>query len=129
MKAITIKQPFASLIAAGIKEYEFRTWKTNYRGEILIHAGKSIDKDAMKKFESLKLEYPTGCIIAKAKLTDCVPVTEAVKEELRKKNFLVYSGTTESADWNGYGFKLENVETMEPILVNGMLGLWEYEVG
>ena len=35
MKAITIKQPFASLIAAGLKEYEFRTWKTSYRGEIL----------------------------------------------------------------------------------------------
>ena len=129
MKAITIKQPFASLIAAGIKEYEFRTWKTNYRGEILIHAGKSIDKDAMKKFEFLNLDYPTGCIIAKAKLTDCVPITEAVKEELREKNFLVYSGTTESAGWNGYGFWLENVETMEPIFVNGMLGLWEYEVG
>ena len=126
MKAITIKQPFASLIAAGLKEYEFRTWKTNYRGEILIHAGKGIDKDAMKKFEFLNLDYPTGCIIAKAKLMDCVPVTEAVKEELRKKNFLVYSGTTESADWNGYGFKLENVEAMEPIFVNGMLGLWEY---
>lgn len=126
MKAITIKQPFASLIAAGLKEYEFRTWKTNYRGEILIHAGKGIDKDAMKKFESFKLEYPTGCIIAKAKLTDCVPVTEAMKEELREKNFLVYSGTAESADWNGYGFKLENVETVEPIFVNGMLGLWEY---
>ena len=126
MKVITIKQPFASLIAAGLKEYEFRTWKTNYRGEILIHAGKSIDKDAIKKFEFLNLDYPTGCIIAKAKLTDCVPVTEAVKEELREENFLVYSGTTESADWNGYGFKLENVETVEPIFVNGMLGLWEY---
>lgn len=129
MKAITIKQPFASLIAAGIKEYEFRTWKTNYRGEILIHAGKSIDKDAMKKFEFLNLDYPTGCIIAKVKLTDCVPITEAVKEELREKNFLVYSGTTERAGWNRYGFRLENVETMEPIFVNGMLGLWEYEVG
>ena len=42
MKVITIKQPFASLIAAGIKEYEFRTWKTKYRGEIFIHAGKGI---------------------------------------------------------------------------------------
>ena len=126
MKVITIKQPFASLIAAGLKEYEFRTWKTNYRGEILIHAGKGIDKDAMKKFEFLNLDYPTGCIIAKVKLMDCVPVTEAVKEELREKNFLVYSGTTENAGWNGYGFKLENVETMEPIFVNGMLGLWEY---
>ena len=78
------------------------------------------------KFESFELEYPTGCIIAKANLTDCVPVTEVVKEDLRAKNFLVYSGTTESADWNGYGFKLENIEKMEPIFVNGMLGLWEY---
>ena len=129
MKTITIKQPFASLIVSGLKEYEFRTWKTSYRGEILIHAGKGIDKDAMKKFESLNLDYPTGCIIAKANLTDCVPITEAAKKELREKNFLVYSGTTENQEWNGYGFKLENVETMEPILVNGMLGLWEYEVG
>ena len=36
MKAITLKQPFASLIASGLKEYEFRTWKTAYRGEILL---------------------------------------------------------------------------------------------
>lgn len=39
MKAITIKQPWATLIAKGYKEYEFRTWKTKYRGDILIHAG------------------------------------------------------------------------------------------
>ena len=51
MKVITIKQPFASFIAAGPSKYEFRTWKTKYRGEILIHAGKSVDKKAMKKFE------------------------------------------------------------------------------
>lgn len=40
MKVLTIKQPFATLIAEELKEYEFRTWKTKYRGEILIHAGK-----------------------------------------------------------------------------------------
>lgn len=39
MKVITIKQPWATLIAKGYKEYEFRTWKTKYRGDILIHAG------------------------------------------------------------------------------------------
>ena len=128
MKAITIRQPFASLIAAGIKEYEFRTWKTNYRGEILIHAGKGIDKEAMKKFELLNLCYPTGCIIAKANLTDCIPVTEAEKEKLRARNFLVYSGTTEAPNWNGYGFKFENVERIEPICMNGMLGLWEFNI-
>lgn len=65
MKTITIKQPWATLIAKGYKEYEFRTWKTKYRGEILIHAGKNIDKKAMKRFENLNLDYPQGCIIAK----------------------------------------------------------------
>ena len=39
-KALTIKQPYASLIVEGIKDIENRTWKTNYRGRILIHAGK-----------------------------------------------------------------------------------------
>ena len=46
------------LIAKGYKEYEFRTWKTKYRGDILIHAGKGIDKEAMSRFKDLNLEYP-----------------------------------------------------------------------
>lgn len=49
MKVITLKQPWATLVAENIKKYEFRTWKYNYRGEILIHAGVGIDMDAMKK--------------------------------------------------------------------------------
>lgn len=76
MKVITMKQPFATLIAKGYKEYEFRTWKTKYRGAILIHAGKGIDKKAMECYKHLNLEYPAGCIIAKANLTDCVYVDE-----------------------------------------------------
>ncbi len=127
MKAITIKQPFASLIAAGLKEYEFRTWKTAYRGELLIHAGKSVDEEAMKKFEGYGLEYPVGCILAKSVLEDCVKVDDSVKAELRRKNALVYSGTTENPDFNGYGFKLENVVPIVPIPVSGKLGLWEYD--
>lgn len=38
MKALSIKQPWASLIAHGIKDIENRTWKTNFRGRIYIHA-------------------------------------------------------------------------------------------
>ena len=49
MKVITIKQPWATLIAEGYKEYEFRTWKTKYRGDILIHAGLGVNKKAMEK--------------------------------------------------------------------------------
>jgi hypothetical protein len=39
MKVLTLKQPWATLVANGLKEYEFRSWKTNYRGKLLIHAG------------------------------------------------------------------------------------------
>ena len=72
------------------------------------------------------MEYPSGCILAKATMTDCVKVTEDFREELRQKNGPVYAGTTEAANWEGYGFKLENVQRLEPVYVNGMLGLWEY---
>jgi len=135
MKVITIKQPFATLIAEGLKEYEFRTWRTKYRGDILIHAGKSIDKKAMERYKYLNLEYPTGCIIAKATITDCVYVDDKMKEILRAKNPLVYYGIINTEDykerynkpWNGYGFKLENIEKVEPIYVNGKLSLWDYD--
>ena len=86
MKVITIKQPFATLIAVGLKEYEFRTWKTKFRGDILIHAGKGIDKKAMERYKHLNLEYPSGKIIAKATITDCVYVDDELKEKLQKKH-------------------------------------------
>lgn len=126
MKVITIKQPYASLIAEGLKEYEFRTWKTKYRGEILIHAGKGVDKKALEKFAHLNLEYPKGCIIAKVTIADCLEITEEIKEILKKENSLVYSGIIEDKNWKGYGFKLENIKKIEPIFVNGKLSLWDY---
>lgn len=129
MKVITIKQPWATLIAEGYKEYEFRTWKTKYRGEILIHAGKGIDKKAMERFKHLNLEYPIGQIIAKANITDCIKVDNELRKELKKKDLIVYKGVINktSYDWDGYGFKLENVEKIEPIEVNGKLSLWDYD--
>lgn len=127
MKVITIKQPFATLIAEGLKEYEFRTWKTKYRGEILIHAGKSVDKKAMQKFKCYNFEYPIGCIIAKAKITDCVYIDSDMRKMLDDKNSLVYSGVTKDIDWRGYGFKLEDVKKVKPIEINGKLSLWDYD--
>lgn len=127
MKVITIKQPWATLIAEGYKEYEFRTWKTKYRGEILIHAGKGIDKKAMEKFKHLNLEYPSGCIIAKVNLTDCIEINEDERKMLKEKNSLVYSHVIDDKNWEGYGFKLENVQKIKPIEVNGKLSLWNYK--
>jgi len=127
MKVITVKQPFATLIAEGLKEYEFRTWKTKYRGDILIHAGKSIDKNAMRRYKHLNLEYPIGCIIAKATITDCIYMDNEMVKFLEEKNPLVYYGVINKTPWDGYGFKLENIEKIEPIFVNGKLSLWDYD--
>lgn len=127
MKVITIKQPYASLIAAGIKEYEFRTWKTKYRGDILIHSGKSVDKKAVEKFKSYNLEYPCGCIIAKAILTDCIQINDEAKLMLKEKNNLVYENVIKNTECNEYGFKLENVKKIDPIYINGKLSLWDYD--
>ena len=38
MKVLTIKQPWATLIMQGNKRFEFRSWQTKYRGDLLIHA-------------------------------------------------------------------------------------------
>ncbi|MBR3210727.1 MAG: ASCH domain-containing protein [Bacilli bacterium] len=126
MKVISLKQPFASLIAEGYKEYEFRTWKTSYRGEIYIHAGLSIDKEAMKRFEYLNLDYPQGQIIAKCNITDCVLIDEKMKELLKKKDPIVYQGAILS-NKKEYGFKLENIEKIKPIKTKGKLSIWEYK--
>lgn len=126
MKVITIKQPWATLIAKGYKEYEFRTWKTKYRGDILIHAGKTIDKKAMDRFKNLDLEYPKGCIIAKAKITNCIYVDDKFVKEVVLKNPKIYKSLINKDNWSGYGFKMEEVKEIEPIQINGKLGLWNY---
>ena len=129
MKAITVQQPYAALIAEGIKEYEFRTWKTAYRGPLLIHAGKGKDKKACDRFASYGLEYPAGAVIAKVELTDCIVVDDAFRRLLREKNTDVYAGVINNPAWKGYAFKLGRVEKLAPVPMKGKLSLWECEIG
>ena len=51
MKVLMVKQPWATLIMQGDKKFEFRSWKTRDRGELLVHAEKGIDKEAMKRLK------------------------------------------------------------------------------
>ena len=125
MKALTIKEPWATLIIDGYKKYEFRSWKTNYRGKILIHAGMSEEKDMLKKFKDYNLNCSKGMIIGEALLTDCILVTKEFEEELLKIDKTVYG--RESHEMT-YAWKLENIIKYDkPIPVKGKLGLWNYE--
>ena len=127
MKVISIKQPYASLIAYGIKKYEFRTWKTNYRGEVLIHASKSVGKKAVEEVDVYDLDMPAGCIIAKADITDVILVDDEFREVLRLENSLIYNHIINDKNFKGYAFKLDNVQLVQRVFVKGKLGLWNYE--
>lgn len=126
MKVLTIKQPWASLIINGYKRYEFRSWYTNYRGELLIHAGKSVDKEAMKRLEKyLDFDIPIGKIIGKVNITNCVKLDSNLKEELLNENSDIYK----NSEIGNFAFKVEDVIIFDnPIEINGMLGLWNYDI-
>ena len=125
MKAITIKQPFASLIIEGYKEYEFRTWKTKFRGDILIHAGKGVDKKAMEKYKHLVSDFPSGCMLGIVSITDCIKIDDEAREML--KDNIVYDNVVNNKDWEGFGFKIENIRKVENTPANGKLSLWDFE--
>lgn len=111
------------MIGVNIK---WKNIKTNYRGDILIHAGKGIDKGVVERFKYLNLEYPSGQIIAKIVISDCIKVDDELRRKLKKKDPIVYRGVVSkvSKDWDSYGFKLEKIE---PIKINGKLSLWDYD--
>ena len=124
MKVLTIKEPWATLIIKGYKKYEFRSWKTKYRGKILIHAGLSIDKNNVSKFNNYNLEYSQGQIIGEVKLVDCILVDESLQKELQEKDILVYGNN----NIGKYAWKLENVVKYEKKeKIKGKLGLWNYD--
>lgn len=126
MKALTIKEPWASLIINKYKEYEFRSWKINYKGKILIHAGLTLEHDMVERFSCYNLNYKMGYIIGEATLVDCIAVDDKFNNELRIKNPIVYAKSNHIED---YAWKLENIKKYEkPIPAKGKLGLWNYEV-
>ena len=127
MKVLTIKQPWATLIMQEDKRFEFRSWQTKYRGDLLIHAGKGIDKEAMKRLAKyLPDEIPLGKILGKVTLVDCVKMCSEFKDMLLKENPDIY---TKSSFQENYGWQVENVKVFnEPIEAKGHLSLWEYEL-
>lgn len=125
MKCLSIREPWASLIVNGYKEYEFRSWKTNYRGKILIHASVTLEKDNVLKFTKYNLDYGKGEIIGEAILTDCILVTKKFEDKLFEMDPLVYCKSDHA---RVYAWKLENVIKYDKrILCKGSLGLWNFD--
>ena len=121
MKVLTLKQPWATLISEGLKEYEFRSWKTSYRGKLLIHAGVSIDKEEIKKYN---YDYPKSRIVALVELIDCIKIDNNFNKMIKDKNSIVYG----SKDREGYAWKLRLIKKIDDKKeIKGKLGLWNIE--
>jgi hypothetical protein len=129
MKALTISQPFASLIADGEKWIENRSWYTSYRGPLAIHAGKGTQYLTKKELA----EHQTGCIVAVARLAACFMRSEIRKmdslSEFRKKRIPGTNRFWSEAENHKHAegpwcWILEDVEAIEPIQVKGAQNLW-----
>lgn len=124
MKAVTIWQPYAGAVAAGLKSYETRSWPTRYRGPIAIHASvRPVKGDARRLAETYGLKAERfGEIAAYADLTDCLLMTpDLIAAQSRQE--------LDFGDWRPgrYAWRLENIRLPGyPIKVVGRQGLWNF---
>lgn len=126
MKALTIREPFATLIKDKVKIYETRSWKTNYRGEIYIHAAKARSKSSNVSVAStyLKSKENPEHIICKCLLKDCIYMDDNFINEVKKNKEEYNSGRYEVGR---FAWKLEVIEVLkEPIYAKGQLGIWNF---
>lgn len=129
MKALTLTQPWATLVALGSKKVETRSWRTHYRGRLAIHAAKGFPRLA-KEFAMhertlgrLPPYLPRGAVLCTVELRDCLPVEEVAPDVTALERLY---GDYSIGRW---AWVLENVEVFdEPIFTRGSLGLWNWEL-
>jgi hypothetical protein len=119
MIALSIRQPWSWLIVSGRKDVENRDWRTSFRGPVLIHAGKVMDKDChgflIGGHHPVTGEtwcgkhgapYQLGGIVGMAEIVDCVERSDS--------------------PWfvGRYGFILRNARPVDFFPCKGQLGLF-----
>jgi len=120
LKAISVRQPWAWAIAWEGKTIENRTWRTNYRGPLAIHAASTFSRREYEVARAfmlrLGIEPPaagaldTGRVVAVTTLVDVRPTNDS-----------------SLAPWEtpgGYAFMLRDTKPIKPFVCRGMQGLW-----
>ena len=129
MKVLSIKEPYASLIKEKKKLMETRSFKTNYRGELYIHASASLiskkTKDniqLMNLLGDISLNYEK--IICKCNLVDCIYMDEEFINEVKKNQQEYLCGEYKIGR---YAWILDNIKPLEPMIpAKGSLNIWNY---
>jgi hypothetical protein len=143
MKALTLTQPWATLVAIGAKKVETRSWSTNYRGLLAIHAAKGFPELAQQvcftePFRSVLLhqssariiwnrqtkssDFPLGQVIAIAQLVNVIAV----------EKYLAVGQEAAFGDYSAgrFAWILKDLKILEtPVSAKGSLGLWNWDGG
>lgn len=119
--ALSIRPPWAWLIATGWKDIENRDWPTSYRGRFLIHASKTYEgsesirkiltPDQWQRFEAEGPRMARGALIGEATIYDCVKASRS--------------------PWffGPYGFAIRDARLYaEPIPYRGQLGFFDVQM-
>lgn len=149
MRGLSLTQPWASLVAIGAKQWETRSWPTQFRGQIVIHASKSYPKDcreleyeepflsALKRGLPSPHMLPTGSVIGLATIENCLPTSQfkpafltsearAIVHDLRGIITISHE-EYEFGDYSEgrYAFRIANVMQLRtPIPCRSALNFW-----
>lgn len=145
MKALTLTQPWATLIAIGAKRIETRSWGTDYHGQIAIHAAKGLGPvggmrglieqcevpafaNALRQMGHHEHEnpLPRGAIVAVAVLDRVRRIDMKVRAEVVAQTITPNEIEFGNYETGRYAWFLESVLPLaEPIPCNGALSLWD----
>ncbi len=145
MKALTLCQPWASLMAIGAKRIETRGWYCRHRGPLAIHASKRMPRDVMEwlqtagrdDLDALRIrevlrragylnlrDLPCGAVLSTVEVVDCKPT--GGMDKLISRDELAFGDYRPGR----YAILTNNLRPFpEPIPAKGALGLWEWEGG
>jgi len=124
---LSLWQPWATAIALGIKKNETRSWATNYRGWLAIHAAKRkmTDEEAWmtREFPRFAIPVPLGAVVCIVRLVGCLPI--ALVKKLGVSENEQRWGNYDEGRWAW--MTSPSIEIPEPIPLVGHRGLFRWE--
>lgn len=115
MKALSIKQPWAWAIIYAGKDVENRTWHTDYRGPLLIHASKTFDHDGFEWIaENFAFDMPRKQEFLQGGIIGQVTLKNVVRKYPTSPWF-----------FGPWGFRLIDAKPLPFMPLRGQLGLFD----
>ena len=128
IRALTVRQPWASLIADGLKTIEVRTHRVSYRGLLIIHAGQTMAEygyDPRAKESGDPLEYSMGTTAAIARLTGCRRLEpDDEQATCADPAWWPFAWEDPEAFDHVWGWVLADVAPLPHVPLRGRQGLW-----